>query len=324
MAAANTPNINDVITEFGPFKETRAKEIFKAIMKDTNIEKFMTHVPNVDGGVYRMLYSLLTEITQPFQDDWTPKGTLSFIPNEIYMRRAKVDNEFTVDHLVNGWMSFLTTEGTDRKQWPITKWIINMIGELVQEEHGLVAVNGVYNPVTPGTAGGFLSISDGLLKFLNDFETADDGVNLIPIGNLDTDPYLKVHTFIRSMTKAEIRACNGQIFASTSMVDAVADDYIASNPNREIKWLGDTAFDHIIELPNTGKVKLVGVDGMDNSKRIWATPKANMLKIYNKVKGLNNFDIQKDKRKLLVLGDYSIGYGFGFKQLVWTNDAQVV
>lgn len=320
----NSPDVSEVIAEFGPYKETRAKEIFTEIMKDSNIERFMTHVPNVDGGTYRMLMSVLDEIMQPFQETWTPKGTMTFLPNEILMRRAKIDNEYSVDHLFQSWMSFLVTEGIDRKDMPISKYLIQEIGVKLSEENGLLSVNGEYVPYTPGVAGGFLSTCDGILTQLNTFETNDDGVNLIPIGNLDTDPYQKVHAFVRAMTKAELRACGKIIFASTSMVDTVADDWQDANPYKDVKWLGDKSVDHIIELPNTGGVKLIGIEGMDDSKRIWATPKKNMLKLYDKVKGLRKFDIQKEKRMILILGDFSIAYGFGFKELIFTNDANAI
>jgi len=49
-----------------------------------------------------------------------------------------------------------------------------------------------------------------------------------------------------------------------------------------------------------------------------------MLKIYNRLKGLSNFELEKAKRKLAVMGDYSFAHGFGFKELVFTNDAQAV
>jgi hypothetical protein len=318
-------DVSAIVTEFGALYGTRRKEIYTEIMKDNNLEKYMSHIPNVSGS-YEMAMAMVDEITQPFQQAWTPKGGVTFIPNKIDVARVKFDVEFYVDQIVQGWLGFLAQEGKSRTEWPITKYMVKLLTDKAKEERGVIAVQGAKSAPTPGTAGAMLTAFDGIQTILDAAEAEDNGINLVDIGDLSVadEKYPKVKLFMRSFTQAELRAFGKVIFCSTELVSAIADELEDKDKyhiNTEKLWL--TGDDYGIVLPNSGGVKLIGIENMTDHERLFATPKSNFLKIYDQISEFGQFEVEKAKRQLHVMSDYMVAFGFGFNQLVWTNKKDV-
>lgn len=311
-------NITEVISEFGSGIKKQRKEIFRDIIADNNIEKFMTSVPGVNGE-YQMAMSKMSSILQGYQKAWTPKGELSFKANTLFTKRVKVDKEFEPDEIENEWLGYLFNEKLSRKDMPITKYLVKLMTEQAMIDKADIAVNGKFVALTPGTPGTTLGVADGTLENIKQAVIATTS-NVITTGAMTTNPYTKVRSFIRSMSKKELRECGKTIFMSADIVDAVYDDYHDTNDNRELKSIGGDDYGYYI--PGTDQVKIVAVEGMGASQRIWATPKWNWLKMFNLKEGLKGFDLQLVKRVLLLLGDFRLGYGFAFNEMLWHNDVE--
>jgi len=308
-------NIQEVAAEFGQYIETNMKDVFTQILYKTNIERFMRTIPNV-RGIFKMTTSHFEEITQPFQKNWTPKGGVAFKPEEIQMRRMKIDFPWNVDDLFDSWLAWMyDQEGKDRKDLTISRFILSEVLRKAQEERSLIAVNGVYAEPTIGTAGDALDSADGILKILNDFE-ANTKSNLIETVSFDTNPFDAMLGFIRGMKPESIRRCQNRVFADVSLIYDIVDDYEANNQNKSIE-LSDNDGIISIKIPKT-PVTVVGIEEM-NSKRVFATPQNNFLRLIDQVQDIGKFDVESEKRNLNLLVDYSAAWGFGSGNFVWSN-----
>lgn len=311
-------NTTEIVAEFGATTQKKNKDIYNQIVEDTNIEKFMTGVPNVDGD-YQMAMAEMEDVLQGWQPAWTPKGELVFKANTLKTNRVKLDKDFNADEIEGGWLGYLVNEKKNRKDWPITKYLIQKVLDKVKENKDSIAVNGKYVAITANTPGTTLGVADGSLECIKKAVIATTS-NVIVTGTLATNPYTKVRGFIRSMTAAQLKACNKTIFMSSDMVDAVYDDFFDTYDKKELKGIAGDDYGYFI--PGTDKVKIVAIYGMGASERIWATPKWNWLKLYNLKEGLRNLELQASKRQLHLLGDFRMGYGFAFNEVLWHNDVE--
>lgn len=308
--------ISDLIAEFGALNKQKEKEIFSDILANANVEEYMTPKAGIKGE-YQLSRSVISELTQPFQKAFTPKGEITFKPNSIMMRRAKVDMTFDPDDIFNSWLAFLQAEKKSRTEWPITKYIIQEVIKKAKEERGKIAMSGVYAPPVAGTAGSYLAVADGVLKLITD-AAASGNSNQIVTGSLTTNPYTKVRGFMRSLSPEVFDACGRKVFVSKAICDAVFDDYEDNNPNKELKEVGGK--DYGYKIPGTQGGKIIGLDGMGSSHRMYCTPKWNQLKLYDQVTEIGNFEVEKEKRSINLLMDYSVAWGFGFDEFLWHND----
>lgn len=310
-------DLDEVAAELRDHAETNRTEIFGNIMKDSNVEQFLSKVPNA-RGIYKMTKKQIDKVLQPFQTTFTPQGEVKFTPSTIIMRRAKADLTFTVEELYDSYLSALyNKEGADIKDLTIVKVIMELIGEKAMEERGIIAMNGVYQAPVPGTAGDPLDTCDGLLTILDELETAANGINIIAAGDISTNPFDTTLAFIRAMKKAELRACGNVIFTSTEIVDSVADDWQANNSFKDVKWV-DNGYG--IVIPNTGGVVLQGLENAEDSTRLWATPKNNRMKLFDQFENIGKPKFQVFDRQLKILMDMALAYGFGFEELIYTNE----
>ena len=64
---------------------------------------------------------------------------------------------------------------------------------------------------------------------------------------------------------------------------------------------------------------VVGLPSMINTNDIWITPKSNILHITKKGENAAKVNLEESKRCVSVMTDWWEGFGFGIKELVWTN-----
>jgi hypothetical protein len=307
-------DINGIITEFGEYTRTHNREIFREILAPSNVEKYMTTKRGV-RGIYEMQRAELDEITQAFQNDWTPKGQLAFDPSTIIMRRMKVDLPFIVDDIFSSYLAWLyDKEEGERANQFISKFMIEEVQRKGIEDRGRIAVLGEYVAPVIGQPNPALNAADGVLKILQDYET-NATANIVAAGNITTNPFDTVLAFIRSFKKHILRACDNRIFTSMEIIDMVVDDWQANNAYKDPVWVGGD--DYGIVVPNTGGVKLIGLEHFENSTRLFTTPKWNFLRLIDDIDDIGKIELQTEKRVLNLLMDYSAAWGFGFGKWVW-------
>ncbi len=121
---------------------------------------------------------------QGFQEGWTPKGKAAFTPVEIMQRRHKIDLSFYPDEIVETWLGFLADESTDRKVWPVIRYIIEqlILPKVLDNRELKLIGTGDYAAPVDGTAQAVGLSMDGFCTILRDKHTAGtSSINFIDL-----------------------------------------------------------------------------------------------------------------------------------------------
>ena len=330
MADLNKINItiDDVITAFGndyinsgqnmdnlhmlPFEETDTKEA------GTIIE--------TDQTVLREANVAVQEVLQQYQDDFTSKGGVSFEPVWIPLFNMKIDVGVIPHKLIKSWLGFLTNNDHTPENYPFITWLVtNYLIKQAQEDQELKAIyRGVYQAPVDGIAGSADKTMNGIEKLLIDLlaiGTANGALGIDPIttGDLSLLSPAAMVTAIENFWKSIPEKYRYNYTVDLNMSRAMRDKFRQGMRDKYNVYYGQTtAMTQLMDFEN---VTIVGRASMTNKKRIWATPKFNLL---FPVKGFSNknvFDVQKLDRKVKFLADWWQGAGFIQPQLIWTNES---
>lgn len=313
-AMAAGVNLTDLNAALGAYMRKNSNLIFSRFFRGIQFESFMTPVAGIQDE-YTHANSNSTELLQPFQCQWTPKGEISFSGFVNKVRQIKMDyNLGCIDELFQSYIGFLAEEGVDRKQWNFVKFIIQeeMLPK-IREEIDEMSWKGVYAAPTPGTPGASLDSTDGVGTIIVNEITATNIVP-IPTGAITASNILDaVETFVDTLP-LNYRNIKEPIFMSSTNARRYWRDYRAnfgSNNNYSGK--------DNLKVDATSK-DIIGIDAMEGSDRFLHTTSKNLIKMYDKIILPNGFEVQKDKREINILTDFKRGYGFKRLDEVFVND----
>jgi len=311
--------ISDIITEFGAFYQKGGQNItriYSMLRANTVTETLFTPVVT-DDTLYYIAQQVQKRVLQPFQKAFTPIDGAEFSPKGIQMYKMKVDDIQYPDELEATWLGFLAGNGLDRTTWPFVRYYVEnvLIPQLKEDEEMNEIFWGVRDEPTPGTAGAASTSMNGINKIIIDGQS---GGSIVPVqtGTVPTDiddlvDY--VEEFADGINKKYWRTAmplamseeNARLYARGY------DKKYGKNTNNEGK--NDTAVSKT-NLTVIGLPSMIGSDGM------WATPKANAIKLLKRTENINNIKIEGVDRSVKLYTDYSTGIGFGIDAAVFTND----
>src|SRR5690554_2975767 len=95
-------DVTDIVQAYGDYylNEGQNMERLKSELRRKSVTPSHAKPLIIDGELYRSAHGKLTSVVQQFQKGWTPKGDLSFEPNEIRLRRMKMDLALYPDDVV--------------------------------------------------------------------------------------------------------------------------------------------------------------------------------------------------------------------------------
>ena len=301
--------------QLGAYMRKFEKDIWRLVTKDIEFEKYMRKVSNVTDE-YVISTGSMSEVLQPFQSTWTPKGTTTFDPRINKVRQIKADVLIdNIDDIYRTYLAYLADEDIDRSKWPLVRYIVEqLIVPKMRAELAELSVNGKYAAPTPGTPGASIDSVDGILTIIDDEITAS---NLTPIvtGAMNQSNIIdKLEVDFYDQLPSEIQKLPGQIFVSENL----RKTYWRAYRN---EYGGNTNYTGTekVFLDGTRK-ELVGIPEMNGSQRIIHTTPGNMLLMYDKIYTPNNMQVQLEKRDVILLTDFKRGYGFGTLAEVFVND----
>lgn len=300
----------------GAYFRKNNEKIMTLLRQPLESEEFMSDVAGVTDE-YASAIGSVDEIVQPYQCEWTPKGTVSLTPVINKVRQIKIDHEIDcIDDLARSWAGFLSREGLSREEWPITRFIIEMImlPKIAEEMENLVVAKGVYAAPTPGTPGAAVDSVDGFLTVIADLITAGD---ITPIATGAFTPstiFANVESFVKAIP-AKHRRRNNTILMSDSNAYELWQDYRNSHgPDTNFEDNGFQA-----KIGNT-MIQVKGLVSMEGSDRFLYTAKSNFLRLYDTIINPNGFTVEQRLRKIYIYTDFKRGYGFGIAEEVFVND----
>lgn len=312
--------ITDILTEFGAYylnSGQNTQRVKQLMLQAAVTPSIMTPI-KTDDTVYQLASSTITALVQGFQKGWTAKGAASFTPKEIQLRKIKIDFEDTPDDLEASWLGFLASDSVNRKDWPFVKWLIetHIIPKMKSEMELNAYYKGVYTAPVAGTANDASKVIDGIDKLLKD--GLSDGINQITgIGDLAVDTIFdQVEDFVDGISA---------VYQTEAMDICMAPEMVRA-------YLRDKRSQGFYNLSGAGSIdtsidfapqRVRALPSMAGTKRMFATPKSNMLYITKKASNATNFKIEESKRQVFLMSDWYEGIGFGMNEVVWTTVSAV-
>lgn len=275
------------------------------------------YVKSIGGqvGTYVGVSSTTSELLQAFQQGWTPKGTTSFVGFENKIYKLKMDYVLdNIDSIVDSWLFFLSDEAIERKDWPLTRYIIEM--ELLPkatEELNTAMCRGSFTAPTPGTAGNSINSMAGLLTTIT-AQIADSALTPIVTGSISAaNAVTRFETFMDGIDPL-VADKGGVILCSTTVARFYKKHYRSL-----FGATNDQAAKNNLSLDEYN-VKIVGLNGFGSSQRLVFTQAGNLIHLYDKMIAPTGFNVEKEKRNVNIFTDWHCGIGFQSIQGVFAND----
>lgn len=308
----------DIVTAFGAryINEGQNMDSLKEQIRQPSVTPSYAVPIITENDVYRSSNASLGEIVQGFQKAFTAKGDLTFTPNEIVLRNAKIDISLYPDDVKGKWLGFLASlDKTARAEWPIVRYMLekHVVPQIPHDMETKAYWGGSYVAPTAGTPGTTAGTLDGLKKQI-DAGLLAGSMNAIALSVLPTPT-----TMFES-----IEEFTDDIFAHNPVLESVKmrvyvepkflKNYFRDKRNTHGNDVNYVAGQNTVDFsPN---IELVALPSMAGSGYIWATPLENYVHL-RKQNGMKDPKVEEAKREVALMLDWYEGIGFDYNQLVY-------
>lgn len=313
-------DINALVASLGAYHRTYEELLYSKLLAKEYSQKYFRTIPGVKDE-YIADEFLLTEILQPYQKAWTPKGNASFSPETLKARRIKIDMEFEPVDLERTWEGKRIDGSLPEGQELLEAYIFDQILNKVKKEiEFLVAFKGVFAAPAVGVAGVAGTSADGLLEITDKAITANKIVP-VPTGAIDAANARESFELVFDGVDPDFQDQPLICLSSPNLIRFYKRDYRAEfGPNMDYKGMNGEDKSVFIDGTNC---EILPIPGMNGSPRIIITTPENLLRVIDGTEEDSNFNLrfQVNRRVIEVLGDFKMGWGYGIaKGLVWAND----
>lgn len=308
----------NLVTQFGAYylNEGQNMDRLKAALKVPSTTPNYA-VPIIhDSDVYKTSNTSLGSIVQQFQKAFTPKGDLTFTPNEIRLRNIKVDLSLYPDDVKGKWIGFLQSlTEQERANWPIVRYLLEMevIPQIPHDLEMNAYWKGVYTAPTSGTSGNAEDCMDGVRRLLNN-GLADSSMNAITLSATPTTSNIfdMVEEFAEkaAVTNEALSSVKQTIFMSNKWMRAYLRDK-RNTHGTDVNYT--TTGINIVDFMDN--VRIVGLPSMNGADYIWSTPDDNFLYL-RRLNGMATPKVEESKREVFLMLDWWEAIGFQFNALV--------
>lgn len=274
------------------------------------------------GKNYIATTAIMSEVSQQFNNRWTPKGTAKFTPLEIVYRRHKINVEIDPTEVIDSWLVDLYEQGKSPDQQPLVHYIVNnhILPKIAEDITYSMIAKGKYKKATPaqdGEAGSAAVDSmDGFETILVEGKTTagcmfnffKDAVDVRTLSGKDLLDYVENFTSAIS----PLFANNLPVYCSPEFLKA----YEKADYDVYGKYTGEKV-GNVIRF---SKFRLIALDSMYDSAIIFATPKENFIELVDlSAAGACINDVQKENYKIKIFGEYSLSTGFAIAEAVFAS-----
>ncbi|MFA9220543.1 MAG: hypothetical protein ACEQSL_05090 [Sediminibacterium sp.] len=318
---ASTITITDVVSQFGQYYIAGGqgqKDIQKRIFAPAETASFFQLIPTSDS-VLRGASVEMTEVLQPYQDDFSAKGGATFKPVDIQLFHQKIDWKKNPTIFVESWLGFLASENVDRAQWPFIKYLINeLILNKYFEDHELQAIyKGVRDEATGGTAGDAIDAMNGI-KFIRNAHIDAGLITPISTGALETGA-----AAFCTQVEEWFEEINDLYHDSIDYVFMSRTNAVLYRQGKRAKYnVNYMQESDLMSLADHPTVQIKGLRSMSGSDVLWATPKWNRKRAMKTIGTPTTFQIKEYERSVSIYTDWMEGVGFAYPQVVFTNELE--
>lgn len=306
----------DIVSDLSKYMaiESNQMNFFRQLRNGLELAPYLKSIGNQRGN-YVGVSSSTSELLQAFQQGWTPKGTTSFVGYNNPIFRLKMDYILdNIDTVVDSWLFFLSDETKERKDWPLTRYIMEMeLLPKVIDEMNTAMCTGSYVAPTPGTAGTAAQSMNGILTIVANEISGGDLTPIVTGSISAANAVTRFETFMDGINPL-VANKGGRILCSTTVARfykkhyrslfGATNDQLAKNNLKMDEY----------------NVEIVPINGMGTSQRLVFSQEGNLIHLYDKLVSPSGFNIQQDKRNVAIFTDWHCAVGFQSLQGIFVND----
>ena len=255
-----------------------------------------------------------TEMLQPYQDDFTPKGQAVMSGRKIVTDLVKIDvKDVPRKYHARNYFAHLKKSGNDPYDYPYAAFVLDKVMKRYYHDIAkAVRWAGVRAAVVAGTPGATADSSDGFLKQLDDSINVDASIVPITTGTFsNTDTVTKIETFVdAALSEVELAEEEWVMWCHQSL----ANKYIRSYQAEHGTKLKVNEWGHLgVEGKN---VRLVPQSGIGANQIIMARP-GNFQELSD---GAPSMIIERHERAYKIMVDGAIGFQYATTAEIFVNE----
>lgn len=296
-------------TELGNFFRTNNKAIRAAVYQEPQLAKYAKKITKVKGR-YPAIHSVTNHVVQGFEAVWNAVGTTKIKVNELVAYHQKVNFAIVPSNMENSWLAELNDKNKSFIERPISQYIWeNELKPKVVSDIEDLMVNGQYDANDLGTYGKSMN---GLLTILNNgINSSDNPMYRIRLSAEPSDSnVVDVITEFERKVPSEVNKGINRVFMSTQNLYKYILRY------EELYGAVQTFTDGKKVRSRLAGRELIGIDAMNGSNIIFATPDENFLLLVDDENGPALTNIQEQDYTLKLFMEWWLGVGFHTNQYV--------
>jgi hypothetical protein len=314
-----TVNIDQIIADWGEYYLNEGQNMDQLHMlpfESFDTRDAFTVIPTNDT-ILRESNIEVTSILQQYQEDFTPKGSMTFKPVQIPLFQMKIDERIHPGKIMRSWLAFLATNKATVEDWPLIKFMIEQyfVKQSMEDMEMYAIYKGVHEEPAAGVPGDPGKTMNGIEMILDGF-VEDDLLVPITTGAPQADPadfVTQVESFVKGIEE-KYRYIGFELNMSRTLRDRFKEG-MQKKYNMQYAQVSE-----LLTVRNYEQVRIAGRPSMMGKNRWWGTPKFNALL---GVKGFENkdaFEFEREDRKLKLWTDWWAGAGFVQPKLIFMND----
>ena len=315
-----------IVTQFGDYYKKGQNNRSRLFARMTQPSETLAiagikHI-HTDETVYEASNVTQSEVIQPYQHGFTPKGDTKFLPNVIKLHKQKVDLQLAPDAIEDNWLGFLAGDTQKLKDWPVVRYILEELvaAKIIEDRELSMIYKGEAAAPTAGTAGGAVTAMDGFKIIMKRAAATSHPYPIHKVSEIGVLNFGEIFDQVEAFEDAIPGTLKNR-----RMIICVAPE-MATAYFRKLRALGfydvSSANGLSMKVDKTNH-EIVGLPSMTGTTDIWATTPENILHLTKRQDKAGNFDIQADKRDVNVLGHWYEGVGFIDNNLVFASDETV-
>lgn len=313
-------DLSDIITaysaEYKLTPDNRKRLRNKLYNNNSQWDEYFTRIPT-ENTKEDWAFTEHTEVLQPYQNAWTPKGEMSATDYSFLLFWAKLDIEEVPDKLVKTWLGFLAeNHDGDRTKYPFVRWYIenHLIPKMHEDRYLAWGYLGEHAAPTPGSPGAASTTGDGWRKIIRNLVTAG---KITPwVGGTFPTTASGMVTYIESMVKAlpeQHRMRPMQIGMRQTNLDLYDEGF-------RVKYNTYYQAEKELTVKNYPNITFKGFGNMGTSDLVTISDKSNRLLFQKGAVKKEVLRVESLKRNLFLFTDYHEGYGIDTPSEFFIND----
>lgn len=320
-------NITQIIQDFGAYyiDEDQNRQRLVRLLEYPGETLSAFPVFRSENTVVRFALDQINgDVLQPFQKDFTPRGSFQSDPLTVEQFKMKVNIQEEPDDLEGSWRGFQEdlSENEDRSQWPFIRYFMEQLAiPRLQRNLDDASFWGVRAEPVQGTPGASRAAYNGIRHLINTGAGAGS-ISPLAVGAVPTDPvqFVDYVEAIAALIPQDYRYNEEMEFTMSKTLEH------RYRQGYDLKY--NTNY---LQSPNTmglryfSNLTVVGRKSHEGSTKIWATPRWNRVRLLKKANNIPRW-MAKEHDFTQVRISTHFWHGIGFKEgsVVFTNDVDLV